>query len=369
MYIKELKLVNFRNYQSLDIEFSPNINVFLGQNAQGKTNLLESMYFLALTRSHRTSNDKDLINWQSEFARISGLVVRDNRNSLSLDLAVSKSGKKARINNLEQKKLSSYIGNLNVVLFSPEDLSIVKGNPAIRRKFIDMEFGQISSQYLAAVTNFRKSLKQRNAYLKKLQYQKNGDRVYLEVLSDQLAQFCAQVVYQRLIFLSKIQKFAQNIHSEISNQTEKLEFSYQTFFDPADKSLEEIYEIYKNKFQDNSQKEIDRGITLYGPNRDDLLFLINQKNVQDFGSQGQQRSVALSLKLAEVELIKSEVGDYPILLLDDVLSELDNVRQTHLLSSIGDNVQTFITTTSIDDIDRDLVKNPNILNINQGTVS
>jgi len=366
MFVKELNLKNYRNYESLHVDFSPKINVFLGENAQGKTNLLEAMYFLALTRSHRTSNDKDLIKWGSDFARISGTVIKDNSSRLKLDLVISKSGKKAKLNNLEQRKLSSYIGNLNVVLFSPEDLSIVKGNPGIRRKFIDMEFGQMSSHYLKTMSQFRSVLKQRNAYLKKLQHRQATDMIYLDVLSDQFSAFCAEVVFSRLKFLNRLQNHIEKIHENITEGNENLKIVYNTFFKTDGKTLENIYDIFKENFKKNYQKEIQRGVTLFGPHRDDIKFLVNDKNVQDFGSQGQQRSVALSLKLAEVELIKDQVGDYPILLLDDVLSELDHKRQTHLLSSIKDGIQTFITTTSIDDVDPELVKNPNILNINNG---
>ncbi|KRK95314.1 DNA replication/repair protein RecF [Companilactobacillus futsaii] len=368
MFVKELKLQNYRNYESLNVNFSPAINVFLGENAQGKTNLLESMYFLALTRSHRTSNDKDLIRWGSDFARISGTVIKDNSSRLKLDLVISKSGKKAKLNNLEQRKLSSYIGNLNVVLFSPEDLSIVKGNPGIRRKFIDMEFGQMSAQYLKTMSQFKAVLKQRNAYLKKLQHHQANDMIYLDVLSDQFSAYCAEVIFSRLQFLQKLQNHIEKIHGNITENNENLKIVYKTFFNVEGKSLENIYDTFKDNFKQNYQKEIKRGVTLFGPHRDDIKFLVNEKNVQDFGSQGQQRSVALSLKLAEVELIKDQVGDYPILLLDDVLSELDHKRQTHLLSSIKKGIQTFITTTSIDDVDPELVKNPNILNINNGKV-
>jgi recF protein len=280
-----------------------------------------------LTRSHRTSNDKDLIRWGSEFARISGTVIKDNSSKLKLDLVISKSGKKARLNNLEQRKLSSYIGNLNVVLFSPEDLSIVKGNPGIRRKFIDMEFGQMSSHYLKTMSQFRSVLKQRNAYLKKLQHRQATDMIYLDVLSDQFSAYCAEVIFSRLQFLQKLQDHIETIHENITEGNEKLKITYNTFFKTDGKSLENIYDIFKENFKKNYQKEIQRGVTLYGPHRDDIKFLVNDKNVQDFGSQGQQRSVALSLKLAEVELIKDQVGDYPILLLDDVLSELDHKRR------------------------------------------
>lgn len=368
MFIRDLELQNYRNYESLKTSFSPNINVFLGRNAQGKTNLLEAMYFLALTRSHRTSNDKDLIRWGSDFARISGTVIKDNSSRLKMNLVISKSGKKARLNNLEQRKLSSYIGNLNVVLFSPEDLSIVKGNPTVRRKFVDMEFGQISSQYLKTVSQYRTVLKQRNVYLKKLQHHETKDLVYLDVLSDQLAAYCAEVIHTRLTFLQRLQVFIEKIHAKITENQEVLQLQYSSFFNAEGMDVESIYNLYKETYKKNYRKEILRGVTLFGPHRDDIKFLVNDKNVQDFGSQGQQRSVALSLKLAEVELIKEEVGDYPILLLDDVLSELDHKRQTHLLSSIGSSIQTFITTTSLDDVDQTLIKDPNVLQIIDGNI-
>ena len=287
MFVKELKLQNYRNYESLNVNFSPAINVFLGENAQGKTNLLESMYFLALTRSHRTSNDKDLIRWGSDFARISGTVIKDNSSRLKLDLVISKSGKKAKLNNLEQRKLSSYIGNLNVVLFSPEDLSIVKGNPGIRRKFIDMEFGQMSAQYLKTMSQFKAVLKQRNAYLKKLQHHQANDMIYLDVLSDQFSAYCAEVIFSRLQFLQKLQDHIEKIHANITEDNEKLKIVYNTFFNTDGKTLENIYDVFKDNFKQNYQKEIKRGVTLFGPHRDDIKFLVNEKNVQDFGSQGQ----------------------------------------------------------------------------------
>jgi recF protein len=172
----------------------------------------------------------------------------------------------------------------------------------------------------------------------------------------------------RIGFLKRLQSFIEKIHADITDNQEKLRLVYSSFSDFENSSIDDIYDTYKKEFKENYQREIQRGVTLVGPHRDDIKFLVNDKNVADFGSQGQQRSVALSLKLAEVELIKEEVGDYPILLLDDVLSELDQKRQTHLLSSIGNNIQTFITTTSLEDVDRNLIKDPNVLNISNGIV-
>lgn len=368
MFIQSIALQNFRNYESLLVEFSPNVNVFIGKNAQGKTNLLEAFFVLALARSHRTTDDKDLIKWDQDFAKINAKVVKNLGNE-KLELVISKAGKRARINRLEQKKLSNYVGNLNIVLFAPEDLNLIKGNPTQRRRFLDMEIGQISRTYLANFSQFRKVLRQRNNYLKQLQKHKTEDRIYLEVLTEQLAVLATEIIVERKNFLGELENYMQGVHSELTDNKESLTISYlTTSFDNNLTQKSEIYADLKSNYQKNYDKEIRSGTTLLGPQRDDIAFLINNRNVQDFGSQGQQRTVVLSIKLAEVELIKGVINDYPVLLLDDVLSELDEVRQTKLLKAIEDNIQTFITTTSIEGINREIVKNPQIYNVNNGRI-
>ncbi|MHC3413725.1 DNA replication/repair protein RecF, partial [Pediococcus pentosaceus] len=207
MYLKTLELHNFRNYADLVVEFGSGINVLLGENAQGKTNLLESIYFLALTRSHRTNSDRDLISWKTKAARVSGSVQKEHTVT-PLEINLSSKGKNAKVNHLEQSRLSQYVGQLNVILFAPEDLSIVKGSPAVRRKFIDMEFGQMSSKYLYNSAQYRSVLKQRNQYIKQLQFNPKGDQVYLDVLSDQLAAHGAEIIFQRIQFLKKLEKWS-----------------------------------------------------------------------------------------------------------------------------------------------------------------
>lgn len=368
MYLSQLTLKNYRNYADAEVEFSPDINVFLGQNAQGKTNLLEAIYVLAMTKSHRTSNDKELIKWQAPFAKISGRVKRST-GTLPLEMVISHKGKKAKVNHLDQAKLSQYVGHFNVILFAPEDLSLVKGAPTERRRFIDMEFGQMSPKYLLTLTNFKSVLKQRNRYLKLLQQKKAKDLVYLDVLTEQLIEFGAQVIVSRQKFLSQMEQWANQIHQTITKEKEVLRFEYKSQLPPEAlndeaKAQAALHELY----QKNQQREVDMGTTLVGPQRDDVVFLINDKNVQNFGSQGQQRTVALSVKLAEIDLMKSITGEYPVLLLDDVLSELDEARQTHLLKAIQNKVQTFLTTTSLDGVAKEIIKAPKIFEVSAGTI-
>ncbi|USS88142.1 DNA replication/repair protein RecF [Fructilactobacillus hinvesii] len=368
MRIDELKLRNFRNYDQLDVHFAPGVNVLIGENAQGKTNLLEAIYVLALARSHRTSNNRNLVQWDHKTASLWGKITRQTGQT-QLELRLSSNGKQAKVNHIEQAKLSTYVGELNVILFAPEDLKLVKGSPQVRRRFMDIEFGQMSNRYLYNVSQYRHILKQRNAYLRQLHFKQAQDQVYLTVLSDQLAAYAAEIIFQRVELLGRLQKWSQDIHAEISQQREELRFRYSTAL-PKDQltSVETIYAALLQKFTDNQTKEIQQGTTLYGPQRDDLRFLVNGKDVATFGSQGQQRTAALATKLAEIDLMKAETGEYPVLLLDDVLSELDEIRQTHLLTAIQNKVQTFLTTTSLSGVSSELIKDPRLFQIQAGTI-
>ena len=369
MYLEELELKNFRNYRTIKVEFSPQINVLIGKNAQGKTNLLEAIYVLAMARSHRTNNDRELICFKQKDAFLAGRVTR-KLGSLPLEILLNRRGKKAKVNHLEQARLSQYIGHLNVILFAPEDLLLVKGSPTVRRRFIDMEFGQIDPRYLYNLTQYRAILKQRNNYLKQLQQKKANDLMYLEVLSEQLATFGGAIIVKRLEFLAELERYAKEIHAQITQGNENLSFKYESSLKEDLKSTEnEIIANLKKGFANLQPKEIFQGTTLLGPHRDDVVFEIDQKNVQIYGSQGQQRTTALSVKLAEIELMKSQTGEYPILLLDDVLSELDGTRQTHLLKAIQGKVQTFLTTPGLSEITQKLIKEPKIFHIEAGTIS
>ena len=369
MILTELHLHHFRNYQDLTVHFNPGVNVLIGHNAQGKTNMLEAIYVLSLTKSHRTSNDQELINWQEKSALISGTVEK-SIGKIPLELQFSSKGKKAKVNHLEQARLSQYVGQLNAILFAPEDLSLVKGSPALRRHFMDREFSQMSSKYLYNAGQYRTLLRQKNKYLKQLKYKQQTDRVLLGVLSDQLAAFGAEVIIARQHFLKHLEGWAADLHQEISLNKESLRLEYVNQLKVNDDTtVEEAYQALFKLYQDNEQREIEQGTTIYGPHRDDIRFLVNNKNVQAFGSQGQQRTTALSVKLAEIDLMKEQTGEYPLLLLDDVLSELDTIRQTHLLTAIQNKVQTFLTTTSLSDVARQLINEPTIFEIEHGTLN
>jgi DNA replication and repair protein RecF len=368
MFIKQLQLRNYRNYEQLEIQFENKVNVILGENAHGKTNMMESIYVLAMAKSHRTSNDKDLIRWDQEYAKIEGRVQKSN-GSLPMELIISKKGKKAKYNHLEQKKLSQYVGNMNVVMFAPEDLLLVKGSPQVRRRFIDMEIGQISPVYLHEVGQLNKILQQRNHYLKQLQTQKQTDLTMLDILTDQFIQSAVKIISKRFEFLHLLQNWAIPIHRGISHELETLKIKYKPSVEVSEEQdLSKMVDMYENKYYQVKKREIDRGSTLFGPQRDDLLFFVNDRDVQTFGSQGQQRTTALSIKLAEIELIHSEIGEYPILLLDDVLSELDDHRQSHLLNTIQGKVQTFVTTTSVEGINHQTLKEASTFYVKNGTI-
>ncbi|HLR22093.1 MAG TPA: DNA replication/repair protein RecF [Pseudogracilibacillus sp.] len=368
MYLKELQLKHFRNYESLDIKFDNSINVIIGENAQGKTNLLEAIYLLAFSKSYRTANDKELIQWNEEFAKITGKLVKENAKPLPMELIYHSQGKKAKINHLEQKRLSEFIGTMNVVMFAPEDLALVKGSPQVRRRFIDMELGQIEPMYLYHLAQYQKVLKQRNHLLKQLRHEAT-DKAFLFVLTDQLIQHALVILKKRFHFLELLKSWAIPIHKQISRGLETLKIAYSSPISVLETDGEETMENkLRNAYQKNEQNEIYRGTTLVGPHRDDLLFFINDKEVKQFGSQGQQRTTALSLKLAEIDLIYDQMNDYPILLLDDVLSELDTFRQSHLLSAIEGRVQTFVTTTSVEGIHHETLKQAQIHTIEDGMI-
>ncbi|CAM3052729.1 DNA replication/repair protein RecF [Sporolactobacillus spathodeae] len=368
MYLESIELTNYRNYDSLKLSFSNSVNIFLGENAQGKTNLLEAIYVLSLAKSARTNHDKDLIKWDQDYGKISGRLVKPT-HSLPLEITISRKGKKAKANHLEKRRLSEYIGLCNAVMFAPEDLGLVKGGPLLRRKFIDMELGQIAPVYIHSLSEYQKVLQQRNALLREFDRRKSGLDSFLDILTEKLFALAAEIVSRRLRFIQQLNDWAGPIHAEISQGREKLVLNYQSAVQEVLESQDplKIVEAYEKSYEKLRQREIDRGTTLIGPHRDDLQFVVNGYDVQTFGSQGQQRTAALSVKLAEIELIKYEVGDYPILLLDDVLSELDDIRKTHLLAAFKDKVQTFVTTTSIDGLDAQLVNRATLFKIERGT--
>lgn len=369
MYLGRFKQSGFRNLAPLDLEFDPHVNVFLGENAQGKTNLLEAIYFLALSRSHRTSNDREMIAFGQDFASLAGRV---HKRQLDLDLriVISKKGKSAWVNRVEQARLSKYVGHLNAILFSPEDLELVKGAPSLRRRFMDLEFGQINPEYLYFASQYRQLLQQRNNYLKQLARRQASDQVLLGVLTEQVATAASELIWRRYRYLADLNRYAAEAYRDISGQREELRVLYR----PSAKEITaadhpaQIKQKLLDRFAEIADDELRRATTQLGPHRDDLEFQLDGKNAHLFASQGQQRTIALSLKLAEIQLIKQLTGEEPILLLDDVMSELDQNRQAALLNFIHGQTQTFITTTDLDGISQEIVKQPRIFYIHSGQI-
>ena len=369
MYLKHFIAQNYRNLEQLDVDFDPNVNIFIGQNAQGKTNLLEAIYFLALTRSHRTSSDKELIAFGQDFANISGHIYK-SQVDVSLRVLLSKKGKKVWINRVEQAKLSKYVGQLNAILFSPEDLDLIKGAPSLRRRFMDQEFGQINAEYLYFAGKYKQVLQQKNNYLKQLASGAAHDTLFLDVLSDQLAGVAAEVIVRRFKFLHFLDNYAQNAYTSISSSNEKLKISYRPSVKDIteDDDVETVYQKLLASFQKNKQMELLKKTTLSGPHRDDIEFKLDGKDAHLYGSQGQQRTIALSVKLAEIQLVHHLTSEYPLLLLDDVMSELDHSRQSALLNYIHGKTQTFITTTDLEGISWEIIKKPKVYRIKSGKI-
>lgn len=375
MKIKSLKLLYFRNYLSTNIDAHPSLNVLVGNNANGKTNIIESIFCLALGKSYRTKSDSECIMFGETATAMSCVVSKNNKN-LDIMLGINNKGKSAKIAGVKKTKLTDFVGELNVVLFSPEDLQIVKGSPALRREFINREFYQFSRIYHKYNLMYQHLLKQRNSYLKDMRKNPKDEMAltYLETLTSQLAKVALYITKERVSFVQDISKLTYKNMLNISNGQETLKIRYKSSVlealnieDTDDEAFTE--ENLTNVIMRKSFDDIMRGSTRIGPQHDDLEFYINDLDAKMFASQGQQRSIVLSLKLAEINYLKNKTGTYPVLLLDDVLSELDKNRQLKLLDAINENVQTFITTPSISDIKEDLLKKAKVFKIENGNIS
>ena len=375
MKIKSLKLLYFRNYLSTNIEVHPSLNVLVGNNANGKTNIIESIFCLALGKSYRTKSDSECIMF-GETATAMSCIVNKNDKDLDIMLGINNKGKSAKIAGIKKTKLTDFVGELNVVLFSPEDLQIVKGSPALRREFMNREFYQFSRIYHKYYLMYQHLLKQRNSYLKDMRKNPKDEMslAYLETLTSQLAKVALYITKERVSFVQDISKLTYKNMLNISNGQETLKIKYKSSVLDAlniteinDESFTE--ENLTKVMMKRSFDDIMRGSTKIGPQHDDLEFYINDLDAKMYASQGQQRSIVLSLKLAEINYLKEKTGTYPVLLLDDVLSELDKNRQLKLLDAINENVQTFITTPSISDIKEDLLKKAKVFKIEDGNIS
>lgn len=342
MRISKLSLTNYRNYNSQVVELTPNLNVILGKNAQGKTNLLESVFLCTIGKSPRTTKDKDLINWECDFAKVD-LTLEKKIGKHQIELYLFRNQNKAiKIDKIGISKIGQLLGTLNAIYFSPDELKLIKESPEERRKFIDIHLCQFDRNYFYELSKYNQILQQRNKLLKT----PNEDtlRNTIAIWDEQLAIAGAKIILSRVKFVEKLKTYANKIHNELTSGNEDLKLEYQGYISDTENKLKILL---LKKYEENLDKDIRLGFTTVGPHRDDIKISSNGIDLRSFGSQGQQRTGALSLKLAELEVFKENIGEYPILLLDDVLSELDITRQNKLLEFIN-NIQTIITCTDFD---------------------
>lgn len=367
MKITKINLLNFRNYDKIDIKFNDTMNIFVGNNAQGKTNILESIVILALTKSHRVGVNPNIIKFNKNKCDIKGTVKKKNIIS-KLEYKQTDDRKEIFINNNKIKKISDYISNLNVVVFVPEDLEIIKGSPVFRRNLLNIELSQISNKYLNTYNEFNKILKTRNEYLKILFNNSIADKNYLDVLTDKLIEK-AVVVYQlRNNFINEINEIINNGYKDIGG-TGNICIKYTPNIEFNSFDEEYLKNTLKNEFDNNYYKELKYGMTLFGPHRDDFNFMLDDIDLKYFGSQGQQKLAILALKLSEIDIFKKYTNYYPILLLDDILSEFDLKKRNKILKFINNlNIQTIITTTDLKNINKKYLDNSFVFNVNDGLV-
>ena len=357
MVIKSLKLKNYRNYELLDLTFDSKTNILYGDNAQGKTNILEALYLSGTTKSHRGTKDRDLIQFGYEESHLE-TIVEKNGIDYQIDMHLKKNSPKGiAINKIPIRKASELFGIVHFVFFSPEDLNIIKEGPAGRRRFIDLELSQLDKVYLSNLSNYNRIINQRNSLLKELYYQENLIET-LDIWDMQLAEYGTKVIESRKKFIEQVNNIISNIHYRLTGGKENITLTYESSV--GDMSLEQALKRYR-------QRDIKFKSTSVGPHRDDLCFKIGEIDIRKFGSQGQQRTSALSLKLSEIELVRMLIRDTPVLLLDDVLSELDKNRQNYLLDSIHD-IQTIITCTGLDEFVNHRFSINKIFHVKSGTV-
>lgn len=364
MIIKQLELLNFRNYEELHLDFDRGTNILYGDNAQGKTNILEAIFMSATTKSHKGSKDKEVINFGSDEAHIRSIIERDHAE-YKLDMHLRKNKTKGlAIDGQKLKKAADYVGHLNAVFFSPEDLAIVKNGPSERRRFLDLELCQLDETYLYNLSRFNRLMVQRNKMLKEM-YDHPEYRPLLDVQDDQMITYGTQIIKARAKFIDDLCRIIEPIHEKLTGGRENLKIFYEPNVSADD---------YESKLQKAKDRDLFLKQTSVGPQKDDFSFIVKAANGSDpidirkFGSQGQQRTASLSLKLSEIEIVKQFKKENPVLLLDDVLSELDSNRQNYLLDTIGD-IQTIITCTGYDEFVNHRFEINKLFKVVNGTVT
>lgn len=375
MRLSKLELWRFRNYEYAALHFPGSLNLFVGENAQGKTNLLEAIYLLALGRSHRTTRETDMIAWGSDEARVRAEVERE-LGSLRIETTLRRTGgRETRIGQEPVRRLTDLLGHVNVVVFAPDDLQLVKGAPALRRRFLDIEIAQVSPAYRYHFARYQRVLRQRNNLLRAVQGgQAHPDQ--LEPWNAQLVHDGARIVVKRSQVVRRLSQWSGAMHRAITGGREELRLLYRPFFaaeagEPAPwwEEVAGVEQAFWQAIAAMRKEEIARATTLVGPQRDDIAFFAGDTDLRYFGSQGQQRTAVLSCKLAELEFMKEETGEYPILLLDDVMSELDAARRAHFLKTVTGKINTFITTTDLQLFSAEIVREASVFAVRAGTVT
>ncbi len=359
MEILDLKLRNFRNFRNLNIKFNKNKNIIIGNNGMGKTNLIEAIYVLGLTKSFRGTNENIIITKNENSTKIEGNI--NGNIKANYQITLSSNGKKAKINNKNQEKLSDYLSKINIILFNPDDLKIIKNSPSSRRKLLNIEISQLNNQYLKKLTEYNHILKQRNSYLKTMYINSFTSKEYLDILTDKLINLGIDIYNERKKFIDKINKLISNIFYEITDE-KALVIKYNSCY--KDITQEKI----RKKYDEILEKDMMLGSTTFGIHHDDIDFLLNDDNLRDYGSEGQQKNAILSFKLAEVEIFNNQLGEYPILILDDLFSELDSKKINNILKFLNKDIQIFITVTDLKYVTDEIKENSNIIKINNGKV-
>ena len=354
MNINKIKLKNFRNYTEQEIELDPHINVFYGDNAQGKTNILEAIFISGFGKSFRTSKEKEMIKLGEDFLETNIFYDKSDRSGKIKIIIAEK--KQIEVNGVKIKKLSELIGNLNLVIFTPDDIQILKNGPAERRRFLDMMIGQLRPKYVYILNLYLKTLEQRNNYLRQIREDNKSENM-LEIWDEKLAEYAENICKYRSEFIQKLNNEIKKIHPKVTENNEKLEIKYITECNDR----EEYVKLLKQR----RKLDIIKGYTTKGIHRDDFKCFINEKEIEVYGSQGQHRTAILSLKLAELYVIYKEIGEYPILLLDDFMSELDEKRRKSFLSYIKDT-QVIITCT--DKMELDKLNEYKLFNVKKGKI-
>ncbi len=366
MVLKEITIINFRNYKQTNLSFSPNINIIYGNNGEGKTNLLESIYVLGLTKSYKSSSTDHLINKKFSFARLSGIVEK-NKIKTNLEIIMEPSKKYLKKDENKIGSISDYISEMNVIIFSPDDLELIKGSPLERRKYLDIQLSQINLKYFKLLNEYNKILKQRNELLKRYSKTKIMNKEYFEIITESLVKRGFQIYQFRDNYIKNINKNIENIYYNITT-IKDFKILYKPFISNESNEKSLFLKKYREQLKSSYEHELKIGSTLIGPHRDDFDFRIKKNNLKYYGSQGQQRSAVLSLKLSEIPIFKKHKNSFPILLLDDVFSELDDLKKNNLLKYIVNNLQIFITTTDLKSIKKSILQQANIIKIEEGNI-